>query len=434
LLAAGAAPAFGISWIKSSDIPDPFSENIILGKVITEIRIEGNEETKESVIRRALNSNVGDIYTEELARSDRKWLFQLGVFTSIFFDTIPDGDGVILVVKVAEVNPYIPAPSIKITEENGLEIGVALSSANLFGTASRLSAYARFGGATNIGIRYKDPLMPDFRWWSGYQLDYFHMERRNKIYEFDESSDDFTLMYFPSFTNWLRAGPRISYLSVKSDQPDITLDPDNRDEIPGFGLSVQFDSRNMPVYPTDGWWAEILVSKFGIFGNDADYWQGNLDIRRYFEFGSPGRSLALYSLTTLTTGEVGVDIPIYMQFNIGGANTVRGWDLGAREGKNQFLNTIEYWHMLTPLRKYEVWFLKQVLGLQGAVFVDLGTAWTADEVFHKNWIGGAGIGLRLVVPSIVMVRFDLAVGEEGAGVGIYIGSQEKAVLQRDRVR
>lgn len=94
LIASGTVLAFGISWIRSSDIPDPFSQDIILGKVITEIRIEGNENTKESVIQRALNSDVGDVYTEELARSDRKWLFQLGVITSIFFDTIPDGDGV----------------------------------------------------------------------------------------------------------------------------------------------------------------------------------------------------------------------------------------------------------------------------------------------------------------------------------------------------
>lgn len=434
LLIAASKSTNAVSWIKVSDIPDPFAENIILGKVITEIRIEGNEETKESVIRRALTSKVGDVYTEELGRSDRKWLFQLGVFTSIFFDTISDGDGVILLVKVTEVNPYIPAPSLKITEENGLEIGVALSSANLFGRASRLSAYARFGGATNIGIRYKDPLMPDFKWWSGFQLDYFHMERRNKIYEFDETTDDFTLMYFPNYTKWLRAGPRISFLSVKSDQPGITLAPDSGDEIPAFGLSVQFDNRNMPIYPTEGWWCEILASKFGLFGARTDYWQGNLDVRRYFQLGGPRRSLALYSLTTLTTGEVGVDIPIYMQFNIGGANTVRGWDLGAREGKNQFLNTIEYWHALMPLRKYEIWFLKQALGLQGAVFVDVGTAWTAHGDFHENWIGGGGIGLRLIVPSVVMVRFDLAFGEEGAGIGIYIGSQEKAVLQRDRVR
>jgi outer membrane protein assembly factor BamA len=194
VLTSAVSPVTGNSWIKSSDIPDPFAEDLILGKVITEIRLEGNEDTRDDVIHRAMISKVGSVYTEKTARLDRRWLFQLGVFTSIFFSTIPDGEGVILVVKVSEVNPYIPAPALKITEENGLEIGVSLSSANLFGYAARLSAWARFGGATNIGIRFKDPLMPEFRWRKGYQIDYFHMERRNKVFEFDESSDDFMLL------------------------------------------------------------------------------------------------------------------------------------------------------------------------------------------------------------------------------------------------
>jgi outer membrane protein assembly factor BamA len=66
----------------------------------------------------------------------------------------------------------------------------------------------------------------------------------------------------------------------------------------------------------------------------------------------------------LTSGKVGIDIPEYMQFTLGGANTVRGWDLGSRIGKNQFINTVEYWHVLQRMRKYEVWFLKQAIGLQ----------------------------------------------------------------------
>jgi len=435
LLLAVALPfASGCSWVTSSDIPDPFSEDLILDKVITEIRLEGNVDTRDDIIRRAMISMVGDVYTEQSARLDRRWMHQLGVFTSIHFETIPDGEGVILVVRVTEVNPYLPAPALKITEENGLEIGVSLSSPNLLGYAARLSFWARFGGATNIGLRFKDPALPEFSWGVGYQIDYFHMERLNKVFEFDESSDDFAFQYLPHITQWLMAGPRISFLSVKSDQPDITLDPDNRDDIPGIGLSVQLDSRDMPVYPTDGWWSEVLVSKFGLFGVDTDYWQGNLDIRRYLQLAGPEQSLAIYSLTTLTSGEVDVDIPEYMQFVLGGANTVRGWDLGSRIGKNQFINTVEYWHMLKPLRRYEFWFLKQAIGLQGAVVVDVGTAWNNNDEFHRNWIGGAGVGLRLIIPSITMVRFDVAVGEGGPKVGIFIGSQEAATIRRDRVR
>jgi outer membrane protein insertion porin family len=421
----------GCASVKVSEIPSPFDDTLGFGEVITEIRIVGNEHTRESIILRALASKEGEVYTQETADLDNKWLFQLGVFTTIFFETQPSDGGVILVVNVTEVNPYIPAPSIKITEENGLEIGAALSSANLLGYASRLSVFARFGGATNLGFKFKDPWLPGSSWRTGYQIEYAHMERKNKVFDFQESSDQFRFIHEHNLTNWLRIVPQVYFLSVKSDQPGITLDSDNRDNLPGLGLSLRFDTRNLQNYPTQGWWVELQGGKMA---GDADYWTGILDIRRYFPMARDRSSLSIYSLTTLRSGVVGEDVPIYQQFSIGGANSVRGWDLGSRIGQNQFLNTIEYWHMLVPYKKYEVWFLKQALGLQGAAFFDAGTAWNTSDQFSQHWIAGGGVGVRVLIPSNVMFRFDLAIGQPGLGFGINIGSQEKAAMQRERVR
>ena len=187
------------------------------------------------------------------------------------------------------------------------------------------------------------------------------------------------------------------------------MDTDNRDKIPGIGLSLQFDSRNLRTYATDGWWSEFLVS---YYGGNAHYWQGNLDVRRYFKVGSAHNSFTCYSLVTLTSGKVGSDIPKYSQFNIGGTNSVRGWDLGAREGKNQFINTIEYWHFLIEPKSYKIWILKQMLALQGAIFLDAGTAWAGKRDFNKNWILGGGVGLRLITALGVTLRFDVSIGQE----------------------
>ncbi len=114
LFATVALGFTGCSWVKVTDVPNPFSENLVFGKVIKEIRIEGAEHTRGSVFRLTMASKVGEVYTEEKARLDSKWLIQLGIFTAVKFDTIDELDGVVLVVSVAEVNPYIPAPSIKI--------------------------------------------------------------------------------------------------------------------------------------------------------------------------------------------------------------------------------------------------------------------------------------------------------------------------------
>ena len=265
-------------------------------------------------------------------------------------------------------------------------------------------------------------------------MKYDHSDRQNEIYDFGERSDDVYFELTRNITNTLKWGPQIMYLAVNSDTSNITLSPSNTDHIPALGAFLQFDGRNLPIYPTKGWWAGVNVQKYGLGNVNTDYWLVNLDVRRYLQLGSEFRSLALYSLASLSSGEVGVDIPIYMQFNLGGANSIRGWGLGSREGKNQFINTVEYWHAVMDHKRWKILFFKFAMGLQLGAFGDVGVAWSTRDQFHQNWIGGGGVGLRLLVPSSVMFRFDMATGEEGLGLRLFISSREKAVAQRDRVR
>ncbi len=419
------------SLIEVSEIPVPQDQLLVHDKVIKEIRIQGNEHTNEELIYRAMISKVGDVYKEKNTDKDRRWLKQLGIFTYLLFETEEEDDGIILIVTVEEVNPYIPAPSFDITDENGLEIGASLYSPNLFGIASYLSVFFRVGGATNIGLKYRNPELPEANWWNGYSLEYYYTSRINKLYDFYENTSDFLFQYVTYINDNLSLGPRFTYLNLKSDQPDITLDNDDQDIMPGFGAVFRLNTLNTPSYPTEGWWTELLVTKYD--GN-ANYWHGIIDFRRYWEISSYRNSVAFYSLTTLSTGTVGEDIPIYMQFNIGGTNSVRGWELGSREGKNQFINTLEYWHVLLEMKRYKFWFLKEALALQVAVFSDAGTAWSTENEFHQNWILGGGVGLRLLTASGVSFRVDFALGQKAFGVSLSIGSSEKAVAQRDRVR
>jgi outer membrane protein assembly factor BamA len=422
-------------FISVSEIPTPFNDNLIFGKTVREIRLEGNENTRDELIYKAMATKVGDVYSMDSAQLDRKWIVQLRVFTSVFFQTVEEEeDSVVLVVTMTEGNKYVPAPIVKVTDENGVSVGALFSTANVGGWAAKATVYFTVGGATNFGARLKDPWVPGRSWFFGYQFDYKHSERRNEIYDFDESSDDIFFQLTRNLTNNLRWGPQLFYLTVKSDSSDITLSESNRDYIPGLGVFLQYDGRNMPIYPTQGVWLGANVKKWGLGGVETDYWQFILDGRGYIELGSPRHSIALYSLATLSTGEVGVDYPVYMQFNLGGANSVRGWELGSRDGMNQFINTVEYWYVLMRHKRCKAWFFKWAMGLQLGAFGDIGTAWNNNDEFHSSWIGGGGLGLRILLPTSVMFRLDLAVGQEGIGVGFFISGREKGVAQLDRVR
>ncbi|HET9316081.1 MAG TPA: hypothetical protein VFQ51_10850, partial [Vicinamibacteria bacterium] len=82
----------------------------------------------------------------------------------------------------------------------------------------------------------------------------------------------------------------------------------------------------------------------------------------------------------------------------------------------------------------DVAFLSIRVGLEVAAFGDLGVAWSdADELTVARTRGGAGLGLRLLVPGTEMVRFDVAWSEQ-QGVHFHFATGSKPYAQRQRLR
>ena len=203
-----------------------------------------------------------------------------------------------------------------------------------------------------------------------------------------------------------------------------------------MGLFLGYDTRDRWVDTRSGWWNEIAVEReIRIFNSNSSFVELHIDLRRYFEiFGR--HVLALFSLTSLRTGDVGEDIAPWQRYAIGGTNTVRGWDFAARVGKNQFVNTLEYRYTLIEPRFIKLPFnISYNAGLQLAAFGDWGIVWDERGDFESDsFIGGYGVGIRLLIPAIGMLRFDFGWGEGGKGVSSHLGAWEKAVAARKRVR
>ncbi len=434
ILAASLAPA-AAKLVTVEPIPNPIPDDLLYGEILREVRIEGNKYTREWIIRKAVRSEIGHPYTQENAQRDVLWVLRLGAFTSVSVATELVEDGIVLIVTVVEATPYIPSLSIRLTQENGIEIGPAVSSSNVLGTASRASAYVRVGGALNVGFRYADPLLPGRSFIHGYRFEYFHRERTNELMFFEETTDEIFLEFLQATQEQGRVGLRFRYVGLSSDEDGVTLSDDNKDQVPSLGLFFQSDSRN-GIYPTDGYYLDIAASKLGIFGGDADYWRLDVDLRAYRPLPLFGRrhSMTLSSFASLTSGELDETIPLWEEFYIGGTNSVRGWSMGSRQGQHQWLNTIEYWFRLMDQKRFKFWFIKWRMGLQFGAFFDFGTAWSDYQDLEKNMIAGGGLGLRLTLPVITMFRMDFAYGEEGMGVRFFIGGAEKAIAQKPRVR
>lgn len=402
------------------------------GKPVVGITFTGNNSTRDFIIEREIEIAVGDTFSSQVLVEGEQNLENLGIFGSIIVVVTERPDGVELEYQFREMPPFIPYLAFRYTEENGFSVGPAISSVNLFGRAIALSGRALFGGTTTFEVRLRYPwIKGDYR--LGLDLTANHLIRADELIGFEETSDEITPWFKRYIGETGRARGMAGYFRMAADKDGITLDDDRSDQFFRFGAAVGMDTRDSWRDPRHGWENEIeLIGSFG----DGNFGTATVDLRR-FQRVSGKHTLYVGALTSLQSGDVGEDVPIYFTYRLGGANSVRGQPVELGEtlyGKNQFISTIEYQMNLLPLKPYNFFKWSAAVGVQLALFTDTGLAWsTSDEFSTDRAKTGFGVGLRLLVPGSEMVRFDVGFNAQGETY-FHFGNWFKWTAQRFRVR
>jgi outer membrane protein insertion porin family len=417
-----AAPAHEVA-----DALSPYA-----GRTVTAIALEGLRVTREFVARREIRTAVGQPIRVDVVAADVQRLDNLSVFAEIAVVAADDGPGVRLTFRFKEMPSWIAWAGYSYTDQDGFSGGPKISALNFAGRAISLNAKAYFGGADQYSARFLWP------WISGNHLSLevygARLSRRDTLNGFEETSYELT----PSVGTYLGDHGRMkglfSLFEMKSDVDGKTLDPDNQDLLARFGVSFGWDTRDSWRLPRRGWQNELEVWRTA---GDAHFWSMNLDLRRWLPIRKRQKVL-LSGLASLQSGTVDEEVPVYLLYRMGGANSIRGYeieDLGVRlYGKNQLIGTAEYSVTVLPLRRFDIWKFALRLGLEAAVFTDVGIAWSEPGELAMNRVkGGMGAGLRLLVPGTEMVRFDVGWSAE-SGIQFHFASGTKPVAQRHRLR
>ncbi|MDH3196693.1 MAG: BamA/TamA family outer membrane protein [Candidatus Krumholzibacteria bacterium] len=401
------------------------------GKTVSRIVISGNAVTRRYVIAREIETAVGDSLRVATVEADHVRLENLGIFASIDIVLTDLGNAVALEYRVREMPWIIPYIKFRYTEQDGWSLGPAVSSINLFGLGIRVSGNYLAGANSQFTLGLTWP------WITGDHVSAeFHaarLFRKDSLNEFDETSDETTAWMgrYLGRNGRLRGG--LSYFRMQADRDGVTLTSNNDDRFFRAALSLGIDTRDSWRNPRSGWWSEALaVRTWG----DGNWWLGELDIRRY-QPTWPSQGLVLGILASLNSGQVGVDFPGYLQYRLGGANSVRGYDIEklGKElfGQNQFLTTAEYRVVAIDLQSFPVLKWAVSAGLSLAVFADYGHAWNGSDLPDGGGKWGYGTGLRFLVPGVDMIRTDVAVGDDGV-VYFHLGVWDKLAAQRERLR
>ncbi len=406
------------------------------GRPVTRLELVGHEVTKDFVVERELRTGVGQPFCLATLEADLIRLENLNIFASVDVTPEADGDGLALELVLKEMPTLIPYVLFQYTEENGFSVGPALSALNLLGRDIQLAGRAYFGGTQTSWARLSYP------WVTGNHMsvDVYgaHLVRDDTLRGFEETSDELMPGLGTYLGNHGRLRGRLALLRMRSDVDGITLTPDNDDTLVRLGVAVGWDNRDSWRSPHRGWQNELEVWRTGGFlGGDGDFWSMNLDLRRY-QPGGKRRTLVAGSLLSLQSGTSGEDIPRYLQYHLGGANTLRGYDVNVlgRElfGKNQLITTLEYRFELVPIRRIDILKWSLSVGVELAAFADLGVAWDEPEQLAADrFRAGAGVGIRLLVPGSEQIRFEIGIGK-GGGIKFHFGALPKLSAQRRRIR
>ncbi len=437
-LVSAAATPLAAGFLKPG--PDVFTVRSLAaweGRRVSAVEIQGNRTTHEGVIRREIRTRVGAPLSLTRLDHDVVRLVNLAIFSDVRVEASEAGGGGVRVRFVLKESPsWLPLAAVNYTEVNGLSVGPAVSALNLFGQGIKLDGRAYFGGTTQYRAAFSWPWI----WGSNHNSVTLLAARRDRADElrgFHETSQELTPRLGRFLGDHGRVALGFSYFRMHSDVAGITLSPTNDDTLLRLAASLGWDTRDSWRVPRVGWQNELELWKTGGFlGGDGDSWSMNLDLRRWIPTTSR-QKLLLSGLVSLQSGRYGRDVPVYLDYRLGGANSVRGYPVETGKelfGKNQILGTAEYSFTLTPLRRWDLAFLSFSVGTELTLFADAGVVWNApEELGWRRTRGGLGVGLRLLIPSNEMARIDLGWSPEG-GLQLHLGGGSKPTAQRGRLR
>lgn len=391
---------------------------------LEKIVIEGNDKTKEKVITREINIEPGDLFNFETARKSLQNIYNLGFFEDVNMKLEPgsEEDSIILVIKVIEKNTGKFGIGAGYNSEEGLMGFTSYEENNLFGGGQKIQAKVELGGRTTYKLSFLEPWLGGTPTSFGFEVydTIKHKEDKEEeviLAEYDEERLGGRLIFGRKISDSVKLGLELKSERVTHDLISGTL-PEDTDEgltnslVPTFS----YDTRDNVFEPTSGWYHSFSLEKAGGFlGGDYDFSKYNLTLRAYIstqfiedivDIGSIKKITDNLSKGVLALRAMGgmadTDLPSFAAYQVGGMNTVRGYDFGEFSGDKSLVFNVEY---RFPLAE----------NFQAVLFADWGQAWDYEETIDfEDLKFGRGVGIRFDTP-LGPIRLDYGINEEGVG-------------------
>ena len=402
---------------------------------VADLRIVGNTRTKENVIRREAKVHPGDTFRRSSLMRTQRDIFGLGFFQDVQVDYEPTGDSadINLTLKVQEKQTGTASAGAGYSSQTGLTGFLELGHNNLFGNGQSISIRLERGGRRrDLQVSFTEPWFRDTPLTVG--LDVFNTQRELDSYDRKDVGGGFRLgrpLPWPDYSRGV-IGYDLRDVTLSNFDAATVGEPLNLERLrdtqwPRRVSSVNFtltrNSTDNPFNPGRGsklTWINTLAG--GPLGGVERFLKESFELRNYTKFRKPFTLMLRGKAGFLTGGSV----PDYERFRLGGTTSdyLRGYPdyyvvPRANITKSELTGSVVERYpggrtmlILTTELQFPI-----ADPLRGLLFFDAGNTWNSTRDLDLGDLRkGAGFGIRMEVPALGRIGFDVGYGfdrEEG---------------------
>jgi len=371
------------------------------------IQVRGNQKTSDEVIRRELEMQPGDLYSNEAVEQSKRQVKRLGYFKNVDVTTqkASEADRINATVQVKERRTGNFQVGAGFSSTESFIFNAKVSQENLLGRGQSLSLQARVSAIRQMfNLRFTEPWLFDTRW--RFSIRGFNFEYAFQDFTRESTGGDVTFGYpISEPLNLDIPGDLVAQGSYKLER--VQIEAGGRSGIsqrPGsffaggitssIGAELQLDTRNNRLFPSEGQYhtAGIEYADEQVTLSETEFVKYDFESRVYIPL--------VWEFVLRLNGELGYitslspnrRVPLFERYLVGGPRSMRGFEystLGptervARSGGDpgSSLSDFHIGGNKQLLLTAEIEFpILTAAGLKGVVFADAGNAFDSGQPF-----------------------------------------------------
>lgn len=378
--------------------------------IISAIIIEGNERTRDYVIRREFPLKSGNIFNINKADEGLNNIHSTGLFETVSFEVVRDKLLVKLIIRVKEKPFNLMKLSYRYDLERKSKGMIELADENFIGTGNQISLTGQYGIKDQlIKFRFRDDRI--FKSFMTYNLDVFHSRQKNYNYfdgiqagEYLQKESGFSF----SFGQQIK---RLGVFSVTAVLNSIELQeitgygyPTGKFDLKTIALQSIVDTQDQIPFPQTGKYYQFFykMSSAKFLNSQKSFIKlfNSIEFYNTFLRRNTIHPKLFWGTSDLTT-------PFTEQFRLGGQSSFFGLRENELIGRHFVVASLEY-RYLFPFRL--------PVNFYWSIRYDVGAAWKNQlDINVKDFISGVGTSLALATP-VGPITFSFGRGSTGKNI------------------